>query len=142
MNQESFLLKWKFYDQNVSFSLQEEAKQNCFADVTLVSDELELFKAHKFILSAKSSVLKEILLTNPHPEPLIYLNGVQRQELQALLHLVYFGEAAFSTNRTDLLLSVIESFKLAGFDTNSLKGLFKNESNNKNCSCPHDGIRN
>ena len=45
-----------------------------FADLTIVSgDELLDYQVHKFVLSAVSSVFKEILLNNPHEHPLMYL---------------------------------------------------------------------
>ena len=115
MNQESYLLKWKFFHLNVPLTLEQEAAQNRFSDVTLVSDDMIPFKVHKFVLSANSPVLKDILVNNPHPEPIIYLEGIQSQELKSLLQLMYFGEGSFYNHQVESLVKVIEGFKLIGF---------------------------
>merc|ERR1719300_12188 len=115
MNQETFNLKWKFHTENITSTLSDEVKENNFADVTLVSDEMISYKVHKFVLSANSSVMKRLLIENPHPDPVIYLLGVQQQELQVLLQLMYHGEATFFTKRMDKLLKVTNEFQLNGF---------------------------
>ena len=120
MTKESLLLKWSFYNQNVSYILHEEATENYYTDVTLVSDDLKTFNAHKFVLSANSSMMKELLLNNPHPTPLIYLKGVMAQELECILQLMYYGKAAFCTIRTAMLINAIEEFQLKGFDLSKL----------------------
>ena len=62
------------------------------ADVTLVSDEQVLFQAHKCVLGGASPVLKDILINNPCPHPLIYLRDVGQRELGALLQFLYQGQ--------------------------------------------------
>ena len=78
-------------------------KHSQFVDVTLVSDDAKPFKAHKSILSIFSPAMKEILLKNPHPHPLIYLHGTYEQELTSLLQLFYFGELFAKEDRLILL---------------------------------------
>ena len=87
MNQESFQLKWNFFLDNASATLEKEIRKSNFTDVTLVSDDLTPFKVHKFVLSAFSPVFKEIFQSNPHSHPMIFLNGVKKQELYTLLQL-------------------------------------------------------
>ena len=115
MNQESFLLKWKFYEKSLSATLETDITDNNFADVTLLSDDLSPFKVHKFVLSACSPVLKEILLKNPHSSPMIYLNGVKTQVLRTLLQLTYFGQATLYQNSIEPFLKVVEAFQLKDF---------------------------
>ena len=69
-------------------------KEQSFCDVTLVSDDHKPFLAHRYVLSAFSPVLKDILLHNPHSHPLIYLRGVNHQELDSILQFIYFGKAS------------------------------------------------
>ena len=124
MNQEVFQLKWKFFQKYVSLALDKETTESQFADVTLFSDELIPFKAHKFVLSANSPLMKEMLLNNPHPEPSIYLNGVQAQELESMLHMMYYGEATYHINRLESLITAMNKFHL----TNSQEGQTKMET--------------
>ena len=120
MNHESFLLKWKFHQNSVDSAIRGEAQENKFADVTLVSDDMIEFTVHKSVLSACSTVMKQILLQNPHDHPLIYLNGVKEETLHNFLQLVYFGEATLSFNlyeeSVENFLKTIEEFKLTNFN--------------------------
>ena len=80
-----FSLKWKNLNSNFTSGISDVFAENSFTDVTLVSDDQVPFQAHKFVLSALSSVLKNILLENPQSHPLIYLRGVNHQELDSIL---------------------------------------------------------
>ena len=88
-------IKWKHFNVNQDYSLNCLFKKHKNSDVTLVTDDKVAFPAHKFVLSACSSVLKDLLLKNPHPHPIIYLNGVQNVELDSLLQFMYLGKTQF-----------------------------------------------
>ena len=77
-------LKWKYFHPNVTSSLSDVFTENSFCDVTLVSDDQKPFQS-KF-----SSVLKNILLNNHHPHPLIY----------SILQFIYLGKP--SVNRSNM----------------------------------------
>merc|ERR1719245_602597 len=70
-----YSLKWKNFTSNISYRLSNVFEENCFTDVTLVSDDQKQFQAHRYVLSNFSPVLENILLSNPHSHPLIYLGG-------------------------------------------------------------------
>ena len=99
-------LKWKHFKVNQDNSLKEIFSKNQNADVTLVSDDKVLFSAHKFILSACSPVFKDLLLNNPHPHPMIYLNGVKKFELDSLLQFIYLGKTQFYLSKMEKLLEI------------------------------------
>ena len=105
MPQEIFSFKWKYFHPNIVSSLNEGFKDIDSADVTLVSDDQIPFLAHRFVLGASSSVLKDLLLDNPSSHPLIYLRGVKQQELSSILQLMYFGEAKLNPKRIDQFLN-------------------------------------
>ena len=86
--------KWKYLNSNRSSSFKDVFEQKSFSDVTLVSDDQIPFQAHRYILSAFSPVLKNILLNNPHSHPLIFLRGVNHQELDSILQFIYLGKAS------------------------------------------------
>ena len=93
MTEESLLLERDFHKEYICSILEESVKKKEFADVVLVSDDLIPFKVHKFVLSAYSPVMTEILSSHAHSCPLIFLRNVKSEELQALVYLLYFGEA-------------------------------------------------
>merc|ERR1712126_1251 len=132
MDEETFMLKWKSFSENASYTLEEETKRNNFSDVTLVSNDLKPFKVHKFVLSACSPVLKDILLNNQHSHPTIYLNGIQSEDLKAILQLIYCGEANVCMKRLKNLFQVVKEFQLTGFDLPNLeKEFFRTERKSK-----------
>ena len=88
-----YTLKWKDFNYNVKSRVSDVIKEQSFCDVTLVSDDHKPFLAHRYILCSFSPVLKNILFNNPHSHPLIYLRGVNHQELDSILQFIYFGKA-------------------------------------------------
>ena len=63
-------------------------------DVTLVSDDLIPFQAHKLIISASSTFFKCVLLNDSQCKPIIFLRDVHQTELKCLLQLLYLGETS------------------------------------------------
>merc|ERR1712129_459576 len=92
-----------------------------YSDVTLVSDDMKQFQAHKIVLSAFSPVLKKMLHNNPHPNPMIYLRGVKQKELQLILRFLYLGEVVVSKDGISDFMEVAKDFGLIGFTQDSLK---------------------
>ena len=88
----TYSLKWKNFNSNVTYRLSNVFEENCFTDVTLVSDDQKQFQAHRYVLSNFSPVFENILLSNPHSHPLIYLRGVHHQVLSSILQFIYLGK--------------------------------------------------
>ena len=63
-----------------------------FTDVTLVSDDLTSFRAHRTVLSGASSVFRKLLLLHQEANSVLYLKGLQMVELKAMLDFIYLGE--------------------------------------------------
>ena len=110
---EKFCLKWNDFQVNVSKSFSALRKEQDLHDVTLVSDDNEVFSAHKVVLSASSDFFKSILRKADHAKPMIYLNGIMSKELGQILEerLVFnsFGQ-------------VTNEFRISNINTQS-KGL-------------------
>ena len=95
-------LKWKFFTDNQDSALEELfTKNNNQADVTLVSDDKVAFPVQKFVIGACSPVLKDLLTKNPHPHPMIYLNGINKFELNSILRFIYFGKTQVFQSRME-----------------------------------------
>ena len=86
-----YTLKWKYLTSNLNSSLSDVFAENNFSDVTLVSDDQIPFQAHRYVLSAFSPVFKSMLQNHPDSHPLIYLRGVNQQELDLILQFIYLG---------------------------------------------------
>jgi hypothetical protein len=105
-------MKWKVFSSHLSSSISDLLTGNSFSDVTLVSDDLIQFKAHKCVLSACSPVLKNLLLNNSHSYPLIYLRGVKQKELQSILQFIYLGEARFYVGNMDKFMEAVNDLQI------------------------------
>ena len=48
-----------------------------FTDVTIVSNDGDMIKAHKVVLGACSQFFKQVFLEKPHEHPLLFLKGIK-----------------------------------------------------------------
>ena len=101
--------------------------KECFTDVTLVSDDLWKFAAHRIILSAASPVLESLLMSSMSNmndcHTILPLRGYNRYDVQGLLNIIY---SKTSANDISLDLGI----------KRLLKDLKVKDSNNKTESPP------
>ena len=84
-----------------------------FANVTLVCDGQRQLKAHKFVLSACSSVFKSILQYNSaESNPLIILRGIRYEDMEAILQFMYQGETCVSKDRIKDFMKTAEELEV------------------------------
>ena len=76
--------------------------------MTLISEDKTQFRAHKIVLSACSPILKEIIDSNPAEEHLVYHTGIERPELESMLHSMYVGEEKLNGQRWEHFFRVAE----------------------------------
>ena len=90
-----------------------------FADVTLVCDDQQQLRAHRNILSACSPVFKSILrISATSPHSVIYLRGIQHEEMVSILQFVYLGQVTFSEDRMEEFLAVAKNLEIKELSTN------------------------
>ena len=118
MNQEKYNLKWYTYSDHLREMLHEMMKSNELTDVTLVCDDKKQFKAHKIVLSACSSVFKSIINDLPQNSSVIYLRGIQHQEMESILQFMYLGEATFYQDRMSEFLNVAKNLEIKEISKN------------------------
>ena len=104
-------IKWARFEEHVNSTLMDTQLNNNYYDVTFVSDEQIPFKAHKIVLSAFSSVLKNLLLENLHFHPIIYLRNVKSQELKAILQFMYTGNMELFQGTSVSFLGLCRSYR-------------------------------
>jgi len=109
-NEKLFLSRTDF-ESNISVAFRELRRENDFFDVTLVCNEDQI-QAHKVILSACSPFFRSILKRNPHAHPLIYLKGVELNNLKSVLDFMYNGEAKVGKGELNSFLAVAEELKV------------------------------
>ena len=92
-----------------------------FTDVTLATADGQQVKAHKVILSSCSPFFKDILVKNPHPNPLLYLNNLKLSELQQILEFIYLGQCSLMENDLALFLTKGRDLRISGLNGKDLE---------------------
>ena len=111
---EKFSLKWDDYQSNWSKCLTELRNDTYFEDVTLISDDKVKFSAHKILLSSCSNLLKFILKSYTHANPLLFLGGVNSVNLRFILDYIYYGEVKLDQEQLDSFLKSAQKLELEG----------------------------
>ena len=93
-----------------------------FTDTTLVTGDNQQIQAHKVILSSCSLFFRNILLKNPHQNPLLYLKDIRHKELKMVLQFIYMGQCELGQEELEPFLAtgkdlvVIGHFEEVGVD--------------------------
>ena len=115
---DSLNLNWKAFPEHLKLISRELYEEDRYSDITLISDDQFQFKAHKIILSACSPVFRNIIDYNPTQNSLIYLRGVQSQELEPILQFMYLGEGNLSYERMGVFLKVAKDLQVKEININ------------------------
>ena len=111
---EKFSLKWNEFHENISVAFSNLREDTTFTDVTLVSEDGQHMDAHKIILTASSPFFMNILKTNKHSKPLIYLKGFKAKAMLSLIDFIYHGLADVYQDDLDEFLLKAEELQLRG----------------------------
>ena len=113
---EKFCLKWKDFQDNVNTAFGSLREDNEFADVTLACEDGQQKEAHKVILAASSPFFKNLFKRNKHAHPLIFMRGVEFNNLTAVVDFLYHGEANIYQEEIENFLKIAEDLKLKGLN--------------------------
>ena len=126
------------YSGHLREMLHRMMKENYQTDVTLVSDDNKQVKAHKIVLSACSTVFKDIVDSISHYDPVIHLKDIQYLEVESLLDFMYLGETTiYGSRRTEFLNAaksldlkhISKNIEIKKMDTEVLKENITNSNN-------------
>ena len=113
---DKFCLKWEKFHLIIAEYLKEKNSNKDFSDVTLAVDEDTVIKAHRFVLSAFSPVLEKILRKINHPEPFIYMTGMNSIALSAVIEFMYLGEVYIAEDDVAGFLKTASDLKIKGIN--------------------------
>jgi len=105
MHPDKYALTWEAYSDHLK-NMMKEMMNDEYTDVTLMCEDKKHIKAHKNILSACSSVFKDIVKLDQSSKPIIYLRGINFSELESIMQFIYLGEATFYEERMNEFLAV------------------------------------
>ena len=112
--EDKLCLKWNDFQENISTSFGKLRQDNNFSDVTLVCEDGEKIGSHKVILAAFSPFFAKLLERNDHPRPMIYMRGIKKVDLAAVIDFLYFGEANILQQNLEPFLAIAQDLKVKG----------------------------
>ena len=112
MSYEIFSLTRATFHDHLVEMLHNMLKSAELSDVTLVSDDMKTFKAHKVVLHASSNLFKILFKENPKEASFIYLKGINSQEIESILQFLYLGQANFNQERSKEFLEAAVSLEI------------------------------
>ena len=107
-------ISWEDFTESIPKIHRGLITDKDFTDVTLAANDNTQFKAHRVILSSCSKFFQNILTSNPHPSPLLYLNNVNQSELESLIEFIYLGRCEIKQNEVEKFVTLGHDFKING----------------------------
>jgi hypothetical protein len=105
------------FQTNITETFKQFGKTDTFSDVTLACDDGQLFNAHKIVLSAGSKFFRNILERTKHPQPFIYLKGINVDELGNIIDFLSTGEAIMEQENLETFMKVAEELQINGLNS-------------------------
>jgi len=128
--EEHYCVRWKGFHNNIVSALEDLKTDEEFVDVTLSCDGKTL-QGHKVILSASSPYFRKILKDNPCRHPVLILNDIPVDILEAIMTYMYHGTVSVHHNKLQVFLKTAEALKIKGIvDCFDVKP--KDSENNQN----------
>merc|ERR1711928_276326 len=90
---EKLCLQWNDFQDNLRSAFGSLKEDKNFTDVTLACEDGEQVEAHKVILASSSPFFQKLLERNKHPHPLVYMKGLNSENLLAMIDFLHCGEA-------------------------------------------------
>lgn len=113
-NSDNYCLRWNEFEKKYAESFRVLRDNEYFTDVTLTTEGHSV-KAHRVILSACSTYFHAILKSmGPWQHPVLMLQDVKPQELNALIDFIYFGQVHMSQDSLQPFLKIAERLKIKG----------------------------
>ena len=98
---------------------QELFLRRQFADVTLVSDDMIPFQAHRSILGLSSQLLNSLFEVTNEPKQVLFLKGVSSTQLESILQYTYIGEISVKTDQVGDFSKVAAELGITNFLNNA-----------------------
>ena len=111
---EKLCLKWNDFQETILSSFKDLRQDKDFIDVTLACEDGQQVGAHKVVLTSFSPFFKNLLKSNKHQHPLVYMRGMKSEDLAAMIDFLYLGEANVYQENLDSFLAIANELKLKG----------------------------
>ena len=111
-------LEWKFYHQHLQDIFNNIRMSSDYNDVILISNDNQVFRAHRIILGPSSPYFATAFKQVSHSYPTIILRGVSGVTLSALINFIYKGVTEVDEGLLDEFLMLFSgvSFSFISLD--------------------------
>ena len=134
---EKFHLQYNDFKANIITLFQDIRKDNEYSDVTLACAGNGFIEAHKVILSASSTLFRDLLRQNKHSHPLLYMRGIQMNQMRAIVDFIYHGEVNVYQEDLNDFMEVAKELELKG-----LSWSFSSEGTDESNLTKHSAVQN
>ena len=110
-------LNWFQYTDHLREMLQDLMKSSDLTDITIVCDDKRYLRAHKVVLGACSPFFKGIVNDLPH-NSMVYLKGIQSEEMQKCIEFMYLGQATLYQGKMDKFLEAANNLEIKEISKN------------------------
>ena len=124
---EKLCLKWNDFQENMFSAFEILRADKDFTDVTLVCADGQQLEAHKVILAASSPFFQNLLRTNKHSHPMVYMRGLKSENMVAILDFLYYGQASIFQENLDSFLAVADELQVKGLMGTKNEGAVEEE---------------
>ena len=111
MEGQKFIFNLKTYPDNLKKHFKNLFEDRTYADVTLVSDDLKSFHAHRNILAGSCSVFGKIL-EHTIPNSVLFLKGINYDILDLLLKFIYIGETSVPMVNLNQFMNICKDMEI------------------------------
>jgi len=116
MQQPNYKLTVNDFDGLLRSSFECELEKNNFSDVTLISGDEKFIKGNKLILATFSDFFRRIFLqTSIKENVVLFVKGVNYQELVVLFKFMYNGAVDIDENDIEPVLTAAKELQIKGF---------------------------
>ena len=149
---EKLCLQWNDFQENIKSAFGNLREDNDFADVTLACEDGQQLEAHKVILASSSPFFENLLTRNRHSHPLIYMRGLNFEDLSAIIDFLYTGETNIRESYIGTFFAIADELGVKGLashikklannipeDLKAKNGLIKEEGEVNNFQPTNDG---
>ncbi|XP_066944206.1 uncharacterized protein [Macrobrachium rosenbergii] len=134
-NEQQLRFRWNDHMQHISKVLTLQRFEEQFCDVTLVSDDGFVMKAHQAILASTSAYFQRVFSDiTPEQHPMVVLRGANFREMSCLLDYMYQGSTQVHQSLMEAVLEVADMLEVKGLSqirsNNSIKKFMAPPSSN------------
>ena len=106
---------WSSYPDHLRELFEWMLISDELSDVTFITDDAVMVKANRFVLSAASPLLKELLKTDSaikSEEKVVLLKGIQYLEIKSIIQFIYLGVTKCNTDRLNEFRTAAQNLQI------------------------------